>query len=112
MNRPSAASHSIQTDFIKILWERSDDFLGSSKTRNMFQEAYRETCEQYPALRGKVLITSNGVRFDYDPEALDEIEYLTIRGGLLAMTHTLQDLLRFCGATRDTASFDPLDPGD
>jgi hypothetical protein len=98
----NTTGHYIQTDFIKVLWDRSENCQGVEKTRKMFKEAYIETCKDYPALENKIAIDDTGIFFEYEPDSLEEIEYLTVRGGLLAMTHTLQELLQFCDALKTT----------
>lgn len=83
----------INADFITILWERSASRVGEVKTRLLFEEAYRIACADYPDLSGSLLIDDHGVRFAFEPDALEDGVKLGLKGGLLAMIHTLQGLI-------------------
>lgn len=93
MLKQSSGGKLINADFIKILWERSASRVGESKTRLLFEEAYRIACTDYPDLKGSLLIDEHGVRFAFEPDTLEGGDTLGLKGGLLAMIHTLQSQL-------------------
>jgi hypothetical protein len=88
----------LHTDFLKVLWERVTAWLGPEEATGLFGRALDAALPDYPLLSEVVRLDGAGLAFDMAPEDADELEVLTLRSGLLAMTHGVQEeIMRLSG---------------